>query len=694
MNEKILMLLHELLCKAAEIDNAQELEKIISEYGSKLSEGGNETVEAVLNDVKNICGELISLRNGVVPDNRSKQLSALTEKEQEELKEVGRVIDENLFDYHFQPIVSAVDGEIYSYEALMRPKSSLCPSPYHIMKYAELTERLNDIERATFLNILGIIDDGKEKFSGRRVFINSIPKTKLSDDDNMRVNSLLEKHSDMVVVEMTEQSELDDNEFSKIKEQYKRMNIKIAVDDYGTGYSNVQNLIRYMPDYVKIDRSLLTEIQNSSKKRHFVREIVEFCHDNGILALAEGVETAEELRTVILLGVDLIQGYYTSRPNAQILETIPYEIKQEIKLYRQEREEGKKLRVYFADKSERVLLDRLVKEDYECVVVGKNGGGEVTIACTPGVYTKIHLSVSKGFKGSITLENVSLSNRKGNPCIDIGENCEVRLIAVGSNSLKSGGIRVHESSKLIVCGDGNLTIKVDGKGCYGIGNDLESRHGELVFEHGVMIENGAASGICIGSGLGGKISIIRGQFILNMTGAYGVGIGALYADTDLDLFACDITVDFSMTNGAAIGSLNGNCHAYIHSAAVKLYISGKNIVGIGTVSGEKCDVEISEANAIFDILAENCAAVAAIKGDTTFKLSRAGLHTTAEGTNALAFGGFNGNTSVKLVDSDSAVRLVNSEGHIDFISKQSVEVSGGRARFVVNDEEVNCGVRI
>lgn len=687
MNENTLTLLHELLGRVTQANNTQELENIANEYADRLCVCDNKLIEAVWSDIKVIGGELVVLRSKENSNDRNKRLSTLTEQELSELAEVERVIDENLFGYHFQPIVNTADGEIYSYEALMRPQSKLCPSPYFIMKYAELTERLDDIERATFLNILGIIDNKKDQFGGRRVFINSIPKTKLTQADHDRVNELLEKHSDTAVVEMTEQAELGDEEFSKIKEQYQRMNVKIAVDDYGTGYSNVQNLLRYMPDYVKIDRSLLSEIQNSSRKRHFVREIIEFCHDNNILALAEGVETAEELRAVILLGADLIQGYYTAKPAAEIADSIPYEIKQEIKRYRQEREEGKQLHIYVADKSERILLDRLVKENYSCILIGKNGG-DISISGTPGMDTKIHIEVVNGFKGTLVFENAEFSNKKNRPCIDIGEDCELRLALAGANYLRNGGIRVPESSKLVIGGEGKLTISIDGTGCYGIGNDADSAHGELVFEQGVFIENTAVTGVCIGSGLGGKIRILHGQFVLNMNSVYGVVIGALHADTDLDLFACDISIDASLTEGAAIGSIDGSCKAYIHNAAAKMYLSGKKTVGIGTVSGKSCKAEISEASAVFNILADNCSAVAAIDGDTDFKLSRAGMHITAEGANALAFGGFVGSTNVLLTDSDSVVKLVNSPEHIDFVKAENVQVSGGRARFAVNGEDI------
>ncbi|MBE6879572.1 MAG: EAL domain-containing protein [Ruminococcaceae bacterium] len=682
VSENAVILLHEFLSKVKDADDICILQLLINEYSGKISD---ETALQVLNDIKNISEELIILRSKRKDEN-AKKFSSFTAKQQDEFAEAERILDNNLLNYHFQPIVSAVNGSIYSYEALMRPDSTICPSPYHIMKYAELTGRLDDIEKATFINILEIIDSNTSAFNGRRVFINSIPTAKIPNESWEKVRLLLAKHSGTVVVEMTEQSELEDSELERIECIYKDLDVKIAIDDYGTGYSNVQNLLRFMPHYVKIDRSLLSEIQNNQKKRHFVKEIVDFCHDNEIKALAEGVETGEELRTVILLGVDLIQGYYTGRPAAEIIDSIPSEIRKEIERYRREREEGKELRIYKAEKSERVSLDRLAIEGYQRVVIGKNGDGEVTVAGTPGKKSDIHLDISDGFKGSVILENAELSNANNRPCIDIGENCEVTLETNGINNLRKGGIRVPESSKLIVKGNGRLAINIDGSAFYAIGNDMDSRHGELVFEQGVDIKNNSASGVCIGSGLGGKINLIRGQFALNMTGYLGVGIGAFNSDCTARIFACDITMDISSQFGVAIGSMEGNCDLSVQHSAIKAFMSGSDVVGIGTLSGSSCDVSVCESSVIFDISADNSSAVAALRGDTNFEVIRASMHITSKGDNSLGVGGTVGKTKLQMINSDSSVNLVTRLNYIDYINKEDVKIEGGRARFNVNGE--------
>lgn len=96
------------------------------------------------------------------------------------------------------------------------------------------------------------------------------------------------------------------------------------------------NLLRYMPNYVKVDRMLLTGIQDNPQKQHFVKDIVIFAHENHFQVLAEGVETSQELETVIRLGVDLIQGYYTAKPNPEILTSIDRKVQEEICRYQKE----------------------------------------------------------------------------------------------------------------------------------------------------------------------------------------------------------------------------------------------------------------------------------------------------------------------------------------------------------------------
>ena len=216
--------LHNLLEQIKSADSIEKSELLINEYKESIGTS-DEAFLTVLQDIKEISSELISLKcrhNNTASEDSKNKLLKMTEKQQIEFKEAERILKENLLNYHFQPIVSAKTGAIVSYEALMRPISEICPSPYHIMKYAELADKLDDVENATFKNVLNIIDKNTIRLNGRSIFINSIPTASIHEDSWEEINILLTKHSSSVVVEMTEQSELTEEELENIKSIYHR----------------------------------------------------------------------------------------------------------------------------------------------------------------------------------------------------------------------------------------------------------------------------------------------------------------------------------------------------------------------------------------------------------------------------------------------------------------------------------------
>ncbi|MBR3057059.1 MAG: EAL domain-containing protein [Clostridiales bacterium] len=305
------------------------------EYPVEIFYGVQSGSPASSEEIERLVNVAISKKN-VAKANAQKLLKKreLTEQEMHDAKVVSMILDDNKIMYHFQPIVDVKTGKIYAYEALMRADVTPYMSPVEILRYAEYYDRLYDVERATFFNVIRSMKRNESKLSGgKKIFINSIAGHMLNEQDILVLEAYVADHPDSVVVELTERSEMSDEALATMKETYQRMNIKTAVDDYGSGYSNVSNLLRYKPDFVKIDRSLLNRIEESPQKQHFVRDIIEFSHDNGILALAEGVETEAELKTVIMLGVDLIQGYFTSRPEKELVQTIEARVAQSIQKY-------------------------------------------------------------------------------------------------------------------------------------------------------------------------------------------------------------------------------------------------------------------------------------------------------------------------------------------------------------------------
>ena len=627
--------------------------------------------------------------------NVQSRIEGLEESERKELAEVEHLLNDNLFTYHFQPIVSAEDGGIYSYEALMRSNTEWRIPPLQIIKHSDILGRLDEVERATFLNVLSILDDNEALFAGKKVFINSIPGSTLKPEDFEHVNSLLKKHSKSAVVELTEQAELEEQTLYEMKRRFKEHGIGIAVDDYGTGYSNVSNLLRYMPNYVKIDRSLLSEIQNSMQKQHFVREIIEFCHANDILALAEGVETSQELRMVILLGADLIQGYYTARPSEKIIPAIDENIRREIGRYYKERLDGLEQNVYFAGRTNRISLNNLMKEGKTTILIGNPTATyrDLTIVGTPGVTTQIHIEIQNEYAGRITLENVYLSDVKNRPGIDIAAGCDVALNLVGENFINGGGICVPKSSGLSVYGEGNLKIKLNSSRYYGIGNGAGLSHGELDFyQNGeILIEASGQNGVGIGSWTGGAIRIHSGKYMIKTNGHNGVGIGAFSGHAKVDITNSDIEFDSQVTRSVCIGSVENKAEVDISYSSVECYMGGTEVVGVGSVDGSSASLYLHDGSLNLDIRADGGTGIGSLHGSTRYKQKYATLRFDGSGKKLVSIGGYTEEANMILSDSDVNLKLVTDYDMAVELMRQKIRMNNCRFRFKLNGEDIALG---
>ncbi len=614
-------------------------------------------------------------------------------EDRQELREVEHLLDGNLFTYHFQPIVRVKDGEIYSYEALMRSATEKKIPPLDIIRHATSLDRLVDVERATFMNVLGILRDHPEKFEHKKVFINSIPGCKISAEDYNIVKDMIKSHPETVVVELTEQAEVKGSAIDRLKKELRDVGAGFAVDDYGTGYSNISNLLRYMPDVVKIDRSLLSEIQNSSQKQHLVRDAIEFCHSNNILALAEGVETSEELHTVIRLGADLIQGYYTARPTEEIIQSIDKSIKDEIIRYYQEMLEGTGEQEYIAGRINRISVSNLVREHKTTIVVGDKEATfrDITIVGMPGLAHSLNIEVLEGYEGRITLENVMLSSTKKRPCIRLAENVKMNLRLMGLNRMMDGGILVPESSSLNIEGEGSLIIKIDGTGGYGIGNLPDKTHGDISFYHDgdVRMDLNGKHVVGIGSGKGGRVGIHRGKFDIYLNGDEAVGIGSVDGDSSLEIHDCEMTVDLAVDSGVCIGSVHGCSEVKIWSALAKCNIAGKKVAAVGSLDGDNAIVDVHDMGLLVNVNGDLTSGIGSLEGSSRLKIANGTFRYTGSGLQAYAYGGMKEDTELSVSNSDVTVDISTEKGAVTLAPKENQAFHYGRNRVTLNGYMVN-----
>lgn len=539
-----------------------------------------------MTNLERLINTAISKKNSnKIKINKAQDLG-LTEEEKQRSLVVNEILDSNRLNYHFQPIVSAKDGEIYAYEALMRVDISPYIDPPTVIRYAALSDRLSDVEYETFINVIDVVESRRDIFDGnRKVFINSIPGQRIPDENLEDLKARIKNLPGTVVIELTEQSELTDEELGRLSVLYSDMGVDTALDDYGTGYSNITNLLRYMPRYVKIDRMLLSDIQNSPQKQHFVKDIISFSHDNNIITLAEGVETSEELRTVIMLGVDLIQGYYTARPAAQIIDSIPEDIKQEICEERAKYESSGAESVFVAGREGRIMLPKLNEEGIEVISVGKEESTfiDLTITGSPELITKIVLKITNGYKGRITLENVGFGSDSSVPAISIEGGSDVTLVCKGSNKLLES-IYVAEDSVLHIEGDGDLTLNISSMEFFCIGAGPDKRHGDIIvdeFDGMLSINGNGVLGVGIGSGLGGNIVLNAVHLYVGTPGRTTVGIGNIKGTSNITINSCDLNIMCRSMRCCGIGSQEGTADIVMDNSMLYSNIDGRDAMVIG-----------------------------------------------------------------------------------------------------------------
>lgn len=230
---------------------------------------------------------------------------------------LNRMIENYEVYYAFQPIVDAHTGEIFAYEALMRPDLKELLNVQEVLDTARTEGMLNKIEELTWFK-------GMESFTehiraGRIaqesfLFLNSIPNQRMSYTKEAEFQKLYGSYMKQLVMELTESERIEGGNWEEKQKLQRELGGKIALDDYGTGYNSEKTLLAISPDFIKVDIVIVKDIHKNSDKRAIMEYIVNYAHKRGKLIVAEGVETEEEERAVISLGVDYLQGYYLARP--------------------------------------------------------------------------------------------------------------------------------------------------------------------------------------------------------------------------------------------------------------------------------------------------------------------------------------------------------------------------------------------
>lgn len=221
---------------------------------------------------------------------------------------------------HFQPIVSIRKQTVIGLEALSRgvsPSNELI-MPQPLFAIADAKEKSVELDRLCREKAL----ENYKKISGQDhdhfLFLNL--NTSILNEEVVSSGHLIKAVTQLglkpssIVIEIIESKVHDVESLTRFIKLHKQYGFLIALDDMGSDSSNLDRILQVHPDIIKIDRGLVTEINNDYYKQELFRSLVLVAKKTGALVIAEGVETHNEAVTSLELGADFLQGYYIAYP--------------------------------------------------------------------------------------------------------------------------------------------------------------------------------------------------------------------------------------------------------------------------------------------------------------------------------------------------------------------------------------------
>lgn len=210
-----------------------------------------------------------------------------------------------------QPIVRPSARRVVAYEALMRTKHPVLGDPLSLLAAAEALDMHQALGRAVRRLAAALVG---ELVGGVDLFVNLHPRD-LLDPEMFAKTSPLSASAGRVVLEITERASLDEVADVRVRvAELKKLGFRIAVDDMGAGYAGLSSFAVLRPEYVKVDLSLVRDVDSDPIKQTLIRSIVELGRTLEIEVIAECVETVAERDALSKLGCELLQGYLIARP--------------------------------------------------------------------------------------------------------------------------------------------------------------------------------------------------------------------------------------------------------------------------------------------------------------------------------------------------------------------------------------------
>ena len=236
------------------------------------------------------------------------------------LSDLRKAITEDQFSLHYQPKVDLRNSQFVGVEALIRwnhPDRGMIP-PLEFILFAEQTGMIRQISRWVIEEAMRQCGVWLAGGTPLGVSINVSSRDLLDRELPPFLAATLRKHAvapELITIEVTESALMEDpHRAQETVRALKEQGLRLAIDDYGAGYSSLAYIQRLQCDELKVDRAFVTHAAEQAKDAAIVRSTIELSHSLGLTVVAEGVETAEGLGILRDLGCDLAQGFWISKP--------------------------------------------------------------------------------------------------------------------------------------------------------------------------------------------------------------------------------------------------------------------------------------------------------------------------------------------------------------------------------------------
>lgn len=212
---------------------------------------------------------------------------------------------------YVQPIVNIKTNEITGWEALTRgPAGTTLERPSRLFSYAEKRNKIRNLEHLCIKNSLRLL----QYVGDRKLFVN-VGSALFSNQLDGIGDCIINDYSDSrLVLEITEQTRTDMNRLQEAAAWYRNKNISIAVDDVSSGHDRLKSILYLKPEYFKLERELVANCNEDRDRREIIHHLFLLGQSLGSQVIAEGVETREELNTLMEIGLELCQGFLFSKP--------------------------------------------------------------------------------------------------------------------------------------------------------------------------------------------------------------------------------------------------------------------------------------------------------------------------------------------------------------------------------------------